>query len=271
MNETVLITGASSGIGKAAAKELLRNGYKVFAGARRIELLKELEYMGATILNLDVTREDSLRAAVQTVLDGGGKIDALINNAGYGVNGAVEDIPLDEARRQFEVNLFGLARLTQLVLPSMRERGQGRIVNVSSIAGKVSMPLGGWYNASKHALEAYSDALRFEAGRYGVKVVLIEPGAIRTEWDSVALVNLEKFSGSGPYADLVRKFTTRLRGAYRKSAPGPEVVARTILKALKARRPAPRYLVPFRTIGLLILKRLLPDRVWDAALGLALR
>ncbi len=271
MNEVVLITGASSGIGKAAAKLLLLRGYKVYAGARRVDNLKELEYLGARIMRLDVTEEDSLRSAVQAVLDGEGRLDVLINNAGYGANGAIEDIPMAEARRQFEVNLFGLARLTQLVLPAMRARGSGRIVNISSIAGKISMPLGGWYNASKHALEAYSDALRLEVGRYGIKVVLIEPGAISTEWDNVALVNLAKYSGAGPYAALTEKLTVRFRAAYRKSAPGPETVATAILRALRAARPAARYAVPFKSRALLFLKWALPDRVWDAVINFLLR
>jgi NAD(P)-dependent dehydrogenase (short-subunit alcohol dehydrogenase family) len=271
MNEVVLITGASSGIGKAAAKLLLLSGYRVYAGARRVDNLKELEYLGARIMRLDVTEEDSLKSAVQSVLDGEGRLDVLINNAGYGANGAIEDIPMAEARRQFDVNLFGLARLTQLVLPAMRARGSGKLINISSIAGKISMPLGGWYNASKHALEAYSDALRLEVGRYGVKVVLIEPGAISTEWDNVALVNLAKYSGSGPYAAMTEKLTARFRAAYRKSAPGPEVVAAVILRALRASRPAARYAVPFQSRVLLFMKWALPDRVWDAAINFLLR
>jgi NAD(P)-dependent dehydrogenase (short-subunit alcohol dehydrogenase family) len=271
MSEVVLITGASSGIGKAAAKLLLLRGYKVYAGARRVDNLKELEYLGARIMRLDVTEEDSLKSAVQSVIDGEGRLDILINNAGYGAHGAVEDIPMAEARRQFDVNLFGLARLTQLVLPAMRARGSGKIVNISSIAGKISMPLGGWYNASKHALEAYSDALRLEAGRYGIKVILIEPGAIKTEWDNVALVNLAKYSGSGPYAAMTEKLTSRFRAAYRKSAPGPEVVAEVVLRSLRAARPAARYAVPFQSRVLLFLKRALPDRVWDAVINHLLR
>jgi NAD(P)-dependent dehydrogenase (short-subunit alcohol dehydrogenase family) len=271
MSGVVLITGASSGIGKAAAKLLLSRGYKVYAGARRVDNLKELEYLGGRITRLDVTEEDSLRNAVNMVLEGDGRLDILINNAGYGANGAIEDIPMSEARRQFEVNLFGLARLTQLALPVMRRQGFGKIVNISSIAGKISMPLGGWYNASKFALEAYSDALRIEAGRYGIKVILIEPGAIKTEWDNVALVNMNKYSGAGPYADLTKKLGERVRSGYRRHAPGPEAVAETVLRALRAKRPAARYAVPFQSRVLLFLKWLLPDRLWDAALNFLLR
>lgn len=270
MSETVLVTGASSGIGKASAALLLRRGYKVYAGARRLDKMKDLESLGANIMRLDVTDGDSVENAVRTVEEAG-RLDILINNAGYGANGAVEDIPLEEARRQFEVNLFGLARLTRLVLPGMRARGAGRIINISSIAGRISMPLSGWYNASKHALEAYSDALRMEAGRYGVKVILIEPGAIRTEWDDTALVNLARYSGSGPYAELAEKFAVRLRGTYRRTAPGPEVVAAAVLRAVRAVRPAARYAVPFQARALLFMKWLLPDRIWDSALRCLLK
>jgi NAD(P)-dependent dehydrogenase (short-subunit alcohol dehydrogenase family) len=269
-NGIVLITGASSGIGKAAAKLLLAKGYKVYAGARRIDNLKELEYLGATIMPLDVTVEDSLKKAVEIVIEGSGRLDILINNAGYGAHGAIEDIPISEARRQFDVNLFGLARLTQLVLPIMRGQGSGKIVNISSIAGKISMPFGGWYHATKHALEAYSDALRLEVGRFGIKVILIEPGPIKTEWDTVALANLSKYSGSSPYAALADKLTNKFRAGYRKGAPGPEVVAETIFKAVRSCSPAARYPVPFQAKTVLFLKWLLPDRILDAAVNFLL-
>ena len=263
MAKTVLITGASAGIGYATAELLLKSGYKVYAGARRVEKMRGLEYQGAKIFALDVTDEDSLASAVDFVLKDGGSLDALVNNAGYGAHGAVEDVPLAEARRQFEVNLFGLARLTQLALPHMRAAGGGAIVNISSIAGKITTPTGGWYHASKHALEAYSDALRLETAQFGIRVVLVEPGPIKTEWDNTALVNLEKYSGSGPYAPMVRRITEKFRAGYRAGAPGPEAVARVILKALRSASPAARYAVPFSASFILFLKWLLPDRVLD--------
>lgn len=263
MAKIALITGASAGIGYAAAGLLLKNGYRVYAGARRVGKMKRLGELGAEVLALDMTVEASLAGAVETIYRNEGRLDALINNAGYGAHGAVEDVPVEEARRQFEVNLFGLARLTQLVLPRMRAAGGGTVINISSIAGKVSMPTGGWYHASKHALEAYTDALRLETAQFGIKVILIEPGPIRTEWDNTALVNLEKYSGAGAYGPLVRRLTERFRAGYRSGAPGPEVVAEAILKALRARRPAARYAVPFRASVILFLKWLLPDRVLD--------
>ncbi len=270
MTNTVLITGASAGIGHAAAELLLKSGYKVYAGARRVEKMKALEALGAKIFYLDVTDEASLKGAVETVLKAEGRLDVLINNAGYGAHGAVEDVPIAEARRQFEVNVFGLARLTQLVLPSMRTRGGGRIINISSIAGKLSMPTGGWYHASKHAVEAYSDALRLETAQFGIKVVLIEPGPIRTEWDNTALVNLEKYSGSGAYGSMVRRITEKFRAGYRKGAPGPEAVADVILKALRSSSPAARYAVPFSAAVMVFAKRLLPDRLLDWGIRLIL-
>jgi len=271
MNKTVLVTGASAGIGYAAAELLLKSGYRVYAGARRVEKMRGLEALGARTFSLDVTDEASLAAALERVLAEGGQLDALVNNAGYGAHGAVEDVPIDEARRQFEVNLFGLARLTQLVLPHMRARGSGAIINISSIAGKLSMPTGGWYHASKHALEAYSDALRLEVAQSGIKVVLVEPGPIRTEWDNTALVNLEKYSGSGAYAPLVKRITEKFRAGYRRGAPGPEAVAAVILKALSSSSPSARYPVPFSARGLLFLKWLLPDSVMDRAIRFVLK
>lgn len=271
MKRTVLVTGASAGIGYAAAELLVKSGWKVFAGARRVEKMRGLEYLGATVLRLDVTDEASLKAAVDVAMADTGRLDALVNNAGYGAHGAVEDVPVEEARRQFEVNLFGLARLTQLVLPHMRAAGGGRIVNISSIAGKITMPTGGWYHASKYALEAYSDALRMETAQFGIKVVLVEPGPVRTEWDNTALVNLEKYSGTGPYAPMVRRITEKFRAGYRSGAPGPEAVAAVILRALNAASPSARYPVPFKASLILFLKWLLPDAVLDWAIGRAVR
>lgn len=271
MAKTVLITGASAGIGHAAAELLLDRGWKVYAGARRVERMRGLEARGAKVFALDMTSEDSIAAAADFVLKDSGGLYALVNNAGYGAHGAVEDVPLAEARRQFEVNLFGLARLTQLLLPGMRAAGAGRIINISSIAGKIGMPTGGWYHASKHALEAYSDALRLETAQFGIKVVLIEPGPIKTEWDETALVNLNRASGSGPYGPLVKRLAEKFRAGYRSGAPGPEVVAAAILKGLEAGSPSARYPVPLRSSALLLLRRLLPDCVFDWAIRRALR
>ncbi|MDA8132239.1 MAG: oxidoreductase [Elusimicrobia bacterium] len=271
MKKIVLITGASAGIGYAAAELLLKRGYRVYAGARRVEKMRGLEYLGAVVFRLDVTEDASLREAVERVIKAEGRLDILVNNAGYGAHGALEDVPPEEARRQFEVNVFAPARLAQLALPHMRAAGAGTIVNISSIAGKITVPAAGWYHASKHALESLSDALRLEVSGFGVRVVLVEPGPIRTEWDDTAMVNMEKYSGSGPYAPMVRRITERFRAGYRSGAPGPEAVASVILKAVESASPAARYPVPFTASVILFLKWLLPDRALDWAIGRALK
>jgi NAD(P)-dependent dehydrogenase (short-subunit alcohol dehydrogenase family) len=199
MTKTVLITGASSGIGEETVKLLMTAGYTVYAGARRLDRMKSLADAGAHLLALDVTDDVSMTAAVKTVMQETGRIDVLINNAGYGSYGALEDVPPEEAHRQFDVNLFGLARLTQLVLPAMRAQRSGRIVNVSSIAGKFGEPFGSWYHATKFAVEGLSDSLRMELHPFGIDVVVIQPGAIHTEWANIAHYSLIKYSGNGPY------------------------------------------------------------------------
>ncbi len=266
MQRTVFVTGASSGIGYASAELFLERGYKVYAGARRSERMASLRDKGAEIFPLDVADEASLRAAAARILDKEGGLDILVNNAGYGAHGAIEDVPLDEARRQFEVNVFAPARLVQLFLPAMRARRSGRIINISSIAGRVSLPAAGWYHASKHALEAWSDALRLEVKPFGVKVVLIEPGPIKTEWDDTALVNLRKYSGSGLYAPMIDRMTEKFRSGYRKGAAGPGLVAAYVLKVAEAASPAPRYIVPFKASLMTAALRLLPDRISDFVL-----
>ncbi len=186
MAKTVLITGASSGIGEETVKRLMTAGYTVYAGARRLDRMKSLADAGARLLALDVTDDGSMTAAVKTVLQEAGRIDVLINNAGYGSYGALEDVPTEEARRQFDVNIFGLARLTQLVLPAMRAQRSGRIVNISSIGGKFGEPFGCWYHATKFAVEGLSDSLRMELHPFGIDVVVVQPGAAHTEWSRIA-------------------------------------------------------------------------------------
>lgn len=196
---TVLVTGASSGMGKATAMKLLRDGYTVYAVARRVEQMRDLEELGATVVAVDVTKDDELVKLVGSI---GGGVDVLVNNAGFGLYGAVEDTTIDDARYQFEVNLFAMARLTQLVLPGMRARRTGRIVNLSSMGGKVYTPLGAWYHASKHAVEGWSDCLRLELKPFGIDVVVIEPGIVATEFGSVLAGPVLERSGQGAYAEL---------------------------------------------------------------------
>lgn len=259
-----LITGGSSGIGEATARELKRRGFTVYAAARRIEQMRPLEAEGIHILPLDVTDEKSIQACVETILDREGRIDVLVNNAGYGSYGAVEDVPIEEARRQFEVNIFGLARLTQLVLPKMRENRFGTIVNITSIGGKIYSPFGAWYHATKHALEGWSDALRIELAPFNVDVVIVEPGGIRTPWGKIAVDHLREVSGSGPYAAAVTKAADGMANLYAGNRlSDPAIIAKIIARAVTASKPRTRYAAGFMAKPVLFLRWLLPDRVFD--------
>jgi len=271
MAGTALVTGASSGIGAETAKGLLAAGYTVYAGARRVDAMRALEAAGARVLSLDVTDDASMAAAVDSILRETGRIDVLVNNAGYGSYGALEDVPLDEGRRQFEVNIFGLARLTQLVLPTMRAQRAGRIVNVSSVSGKIGEPFGAWYHASKHALEGLSDSLRMELRPFGIDVVIIEPGSTRTAWGGIARDSLTRHSGEGPYRDGARAHLQMMTSVSAGSLPKPPIeVAATIVKAVRARHPRTRYPAGGGARLALFLRRALPDRGFDA-ISMAMR
>jgi NAD(P)-dependent dehydrogenase (short-subunit alcohol dehydrogenase family) len=264
MDKTAFVTGASAGIGEATARALLAAGYRVFAGARRLDRMAGLAAAGATLIKLDLTDDASIVAAVNTIKNAAGRIDVLVNNAGYGSYGALEDVPLDEGRRQFEVNVFGLARLCQLVLPMMRAQKSGKIVNVTSIGGKIWEPLGAWYHATKFAVEGLSDCLRVEAAPFGVDVIVIEPGAIRTEWAGIARDGLLQMSGGSAYAELAKRHARMLATADTSSlASPPEVVARTIVRAVTARRPKTRYATGGGARPILFLRKILPDRMFD--------
>lgn len=265
-----IVTGGSSGIGEATVRRLLSAGYRVFPAARRIERMDGLKSAGAHPVRLDITDDASIVALANTVRAECGRIDVLVNNAGYGSYGAVEDVPLDEARRQFEVNLFGLARLTQLVLPVMRDQKSGTIINITSIGGKIYMPLGAWYHATKHALEGWSDSLRIETAGFGIKVVIVEPGAIKTEWSDIADRSAQTYSGGTAYGEIVRRYSAVIQQSYESgSASDPDVVALTIMKALRAGRPKTRYATGNRARQLLFLRRLLSDRAFDTLIRLS--
>lgn len=264
MQQVALVTGASSGIGEATVRSLLGAGYTVYAAARRVERMAGLAHDGARLLALDVTDDASLTDGVGKVLAEAGRVDLLVNNAGYGSYGALEDVPIAEGRRQFEVNVFGLARLTQLLLPGMRERRSGTIVNVSSIGGKFYEPLGSWYHATKFAVEGLSDSLRIELRPFGVRVVIVEPGPILSEWSGIARTSLLETSSGGPYAKAARRVAATMKSADRPGmASPPEVVAEAILAAAQARKPAARYPVGRGAKPLMALRRLLPDRAFD--------
>jgi NAD(P)-dependent dehydrogenase (short-subunit alcohol dehydrogenase family) len=264
MNKIAVVTGASSGIGEATARALMAAGYTVFAGARRLDRMAGLVAAGATPLKLDVTDDASIVAAVEAIRTAAGRLDVLVNNAGYGSYGALEDVPLDEARRQFDVNVFGLARLCQLVLPMMRAQQSGKIVNVSSIGGKIWEPMGSWYHATKFAVEGLSDCLRAEVEGFGIDVIIIEPGAIRTEWAGIARDGLIQSSGGSAYAEQANGHARMLAAAGTSSfASPPEVVARTIVRAVGARRPKTRYATGGGARTILLLRAMLPDRMFD--------
>src|SRR5689334_10400762 len=284
---SVLITGCSSGIGQAAALALHEAGRTVVATARNPATLSGLADRGLRTLALDVTDEASMQAAV----DAAGPIGVLVNNAGYGLYGTVEQLPMMEIRRQFETNFFGLVRLTQLVLPGMRAAGGGRILNVSSMGGRATLPGGAFYHASKYAVEALSDALRMEVARFGIDVVLIEPGPVRTPWNDVAAgsvavsaapggaasssaVNGSAANGNGNGADPYAGFKDAVTAAFSTATDGPlarfsssaDDIAKVITRAVTARRPRTRYLINPVARTTVTLRRWLPDRAYDAVL-----
>jgi NAD(P)-dependent dehydrogenase (short-subunit alcohol dehydrogenase family) len=264
MQKVALITGASSGIGLETALELHDKGLVVYGAARRVERMRQLSDRGIHVLSLDVTDENSMKNCVETILAEEGRIDVLVNNAGYGSYGAVEDVPIVEARRQLDVNLFGLARMIQLVLPAMRHQHSGCIVNISSMAGRMHTPFGAWYHATKFAVEGFSDALRLELKPFGIDVVIIEPGGINTDWGIIASDNLVKISGNGVYGSDAKKMAKVFHDAYSgKRYSNPSVVAKAIVRAAMARHPRTRYAVGFMSKPSIFFRKILSDRVFD--------
>jgi NAD(P)-dependent dehydrogenase (short-subunit alcohol dehydrogenase family) len=269
--KVALVTGASSGIGTAVALALLERSDTVYGAARRVDRMQALVARGGRALPLDLTDAGSIESCAAAILEREGRLDVLVNNAGYGSYGAIEQVPLEEARRQFEVNLFGLARMTQLALPAMRKQGGGHIVNVSSIGGKIFTPMGGWYHATKHALEGWSDVLRMEVERFGIRVIIVEPGAIATEWGGIARDSLLAVSGSGPYEEQARAFAAMVSPEGRFSGSPPDAVAKTVLRAIAARRPRTRYVVGQGARPILLARALLSDRAYEGIVRRMLR
>ncbi|MFF9496356.1 oxidoreductase [Streptomyces flaveolus] len=266
--KTALVTGASSGIGEATALKLIALGYTVYGAARRTDRLHKLAERGVRPLAMDVTDDESMRSGVSRIVTETGRIDVLVNNAGYGSYGALEDVSQEEARRQFDVNVFGAVRLTQMVLPHMRARRSGTVVNVTSMGGKIYTPLGGWYHGTKFALEALSDCLRMEVRPFGIDVVVIEPGGIRTEWSGIAADHLEKSSAGSAYSRQAEAVAASMRSeAMVKRMSPPTVIADAVSKAVTARRPRTRYATGFGARPLLALRRILPDRAFDAIMA----
>ncbi len=268
ISKAVLITGCSTGIGRATAQRLSGRGWRVYATARRPESIEDLAASGCRLLQIDVCDELSMKRAVDVVETEEGAVGVLINNAGYGLERPVEELTAEEIRRQFETNLFGPMHLTQLVLPGMRRQGWGKVLNVGSVGGQITIPGGGAYHASKHALEALSDALRFEVRGFGVDVILIEPGAIRTNWVDTAVAGMNTRDRSGPYGEFEVAVANRLRSAHEgllaRFATDSESVAEVMERAINTRRPRARYTVPAVAATFTFSRRFIPDRMWDA-------
>lgn len=263
--KVILISGASSGIGYDTAERLAKQGHKVYGAARRMDKMLPLKDLGVIPIQMDVTDDASMVAGVNAVLKAEGRIDVLVNNAGYGYFGAIENVSMEEARRQIEVNVFGLGRLTQLVVPHMRQQGSGRIVNVASIAGKLAIYFGGWYHVSKFAVEGFSDALRMELKPFGIDVVIIEPGAIRTDWGIIAAEHLAESSKETVYEEASMNEAKIMKYGYSsKLLSPPSVIAKAICKGVNRKHPKARYRTGRGSHSMVFLHWLLPARWWDA-------
>jgi len=265
MKKVILITGASSGMGKVFARDLAKEGHLVYGAARREDMLADLHQYGVKTLPLDVTNDESMQHCVSEILQKEGRIDVLVNNAGYGSYGTIEDVTMEEAKRQLEVNVFGLARMTQLVLPAMRKQKSGRIINISSIGGKIATPFGAWYHASKFAVEGMSDSLRTEVAPFGIDVVVVEPGGVKSEWSDIAYQNLLKTTANTAYSEMATKFKQAFEKTIKKNAE-PEVISRLVSKAVNATRPKTRYVGGYLAKTVLFFRKWSSDRMMDRIL-----
>lgn len=262
--KVILITGATGGIGLQTAQKLANQGHIIYGTGRQVNKLNDLAQYGINGVQLDVTNESSMIEAVKKIISKEGHIDILVNNAGYGSYGAIEDVSIEEARKQFDVNLFGLARLTQIVLPEMRKNNTGRIINISSMGGRLTSYMGAWYHATKYALEGFSDALRMEVKEFGIDVILIEPGGIKTNWGFIAAEHLEESSKNGVYRVAGKKAAEGMRKQYSSNMLSkPEVIAKAISKAINDHTPKTRYLVGFGAKPLVFLHTILPTKLFD--------
>lgn len=264
--KVILITGGSAGIGIVTGEKLAKQGHRVYGTSRDINKFNNMEKVGIKPMLLDVTSEESCKKCIENIIEKEGKIDVLINNAGYGFYGPIENVSIDEAKNQLDVNVFGVVRMTKLVIQYMRKQKSGRIINVSSVAGRVTTYLGGWYHASKYAVEALSDSLRMETKRFGIDVSIIEPGAITSNWGTIAMDNLEKSVEGTVYKEEAAKVARIYRKMYRpdnKIISKPELVAKKITRAVNARKPKARYAFGFGAKILIFLHAILPARGFD--------
>lgn len=263
--KTALVTGASSGMGKSIARRLIQDGYQVYVAARNVEKMADLVSVGAQPLRMDISVDEEIVSGVNTILAETGGVDVLVNNAGFGLYGPVEEIGIDEARYQFEVNLFGAARLTQLLLPAMRSRRSGHIINITSMGGKMYSLLGAWYHATKHALEGWSDCLRLEVAGFGIKVVIVEPGVIETGFGDAASDSIVRQRlASGPYGHLVKMVAMSIKKTYGQgTGSSPEVIAEVVSRAVKSSNPHTRYAAGKFAKMLIRMRVWLGDRMFD--------
>lgn len=265
MAKTVLVTGASSGIGKATAIYLAQKGYNVYGAARRMDKLLELKDYGIQPISLDITSDDSIIACIDSILAEAGGVDILVNSAGLGSYGALEDVPMVEARNQLEINLFGAARLIQLVLPGMRKGKYGKIVNISSVGGKVGLPMGSWYHASKFAIEGLSDSLRNEVREFGVDVIVIEPGGTKSEMTEIGAGDMMRVSGNTVYGKLAVAIG-KMYSSMEKSVADAVVIAKLIEKGIEAKHPKTRYVGGAMAKPMLFIRKMLSDKAFDKML-----
>ncbi|MBK0122504.1 oxidoreductase [Pantoea sp. S61] len=262
--KTALVTGASSGMGKAIAHKLIQDGYQVYVAARHVDKMSDLVSLGAQPLRMDISVDEEIVAGINTILTQTGGVDVLVNNAGFGLYGPVEEMGIDEGRYQFEVNLFGAARITQLLLPAMRAKRSGHIINVTSMGGKIYSLLGAWYHATKHALEGWSDCLRLEVAGFGIKIIIIEPGVIETEFGEVARNSIIRRSANGPYGSLVNKVDMSIKNTYGQGkGSSPELIANVVSRAVSRRRPRTRYAAGRFAKMLISMRVWLGDRIFD--------
>lgn len=264
MKKIILITGASSGLGKDFALQLLKEGHIVYGAARRIDKMNDIESAGGKAIEMDVTNEEQIKAAVKTIINEQGKIDVLINNAGYAVYGAVETVSTEDAKRQFDVNIFGLANITKEVLPHMRKQNSGKIINISSMGGKMYTPMGAWYHATKHALEGWSDCLRLELQPFNIDVVIIEPGGIKTEFGDVLYDPMVSRSKGTPYESMANILAKTTKEMYDKGKVSPpSVITNLIIKAINSKKPKTRYVAGKFAKPMMFIRKYFGDRVFD--------
>ena len=267
MKKVILITGASSGIGKDTALSLIKEGHVVYGVARRLEMMKDIVQAGGHAIKMDILKEKNIDDVVNQIIKEQSRVDVLINNAGYGLWGAVETISIDEAKRQFDVNIFGLAYLTKKIIPIMRKQKSGKIINMSSMGGKVYTPFGAWYHATKYALEGWSDCLRIELKSFGIDVILIEPGVIKTEFQDVMMDSTVERSIGTPYEKKLKALEKATQEMYARGIGSPpSTITKLVIKAINSHNPKRRYVGGLFAKPMLFIKKWFGDKMYEKAI-----